>query len=405
MKLWQNPPAAAAPPDPLTERIEQFTAGAAPILALELLPWDGLASKAHARMLAKVGLLSQEEAAALIAGLDGILALHRRGEFTISRADEDGHTAIENHLVQRCGEAGLKIHTGRSRNDQVLTALRLYSKERTSACTAALQGIIAALEALIAAQGAVLLPGYTHTRKAMPSSVGMWAGACRDAFAEDLDLLGHAAGLIDQNPLGTGAGYGVPLPLDREMTTAELGFARVLYNPIHAQNSRGKYEGILLHALAVALADINRMASDLILFTMPGFDYFTLPEVFMTGSSIMPQKKNPDVLELLRARYHEVAACEAQLRAATVNLISGYHRDLQSTKEALMRGLGTALETLEMAALVVQNLRVNEEACRSAMTDELYATADAYELVQQGVPFREAYRIIAARFRQEQKND
>lgn len=405
MKLWQNPPAAAAPPDPLTERIEQFTAGADPILDLELLPWDGLASKAHARMLAKVGLLSQEEAAALIAGLDGILALHRRGEFTISRADEDGHTAIENHLVQRCGEAGLKIHTGRSRNDQVLTALRLYSKERASACTAALQGIIAALEALIAAQGAVLLPGYTHTRKAMPSSVGMWAGACRDAFAEDLDLLGHAAGLIDQNPLGTGAGYGVPLPLDREMTTAELGFARVLYNPIHAQNSRGKYEGILLHALAVALADINRMASDLILFTMPGFDYFTLPEVFMTGSSIMPQKKNPDVLELLRARYHEVAACEAQLRAATVNLISGYHRDLQSTKEALMRGLGTALETLEMAALVVQNLRVNEEACRSAMTDELYATADAYELVQQGVPFREAYRIIAARFRQEQKND
>ena len=403
MKLWQNPPAAAAPPDPLTSRVEQFTAGSDPRLDLELLPWDCLASKAHARMLAHTGLLTQEEAGLLIEGLDEIIVLHRWGEFRISMADEDGHTAIENFLVQRCGEAGKKIHTGRSRNDQVLTALRLYCKERAGACATATQGIIAALEALIATRGSIPLPGYTHTRKAMPASVEMWAGAWRDAFSEDLELLGHAAVLIDQNPLGTGAGYGVPLPLDREMTTAELGFSRVMANPLHAQNSRGKYEGILLHALAVTLADLNRMATDLILYTMPGFDYFTLPAVFMTGSSIMPQKQNPDVLELLRARYHEVAACEAQLRAATVNLISGYHRDLQSTKEPLLRGLGAALDALEMAGLVVQNLEVNAEACQAAMTGELYATAQAYELLKEGIPFREAYRIVAARFRKEER--
>jgi len=401
MKLWQHTHTGAESQQAIVMAVEKFTAGKDPVLDLTLLPYDCLASKAHARMLAKVGLLSQAEAADLTAGLDAILSQHARGEFLIRPEDEDGHTAIENYLVQHYGEAGKKIHTGRSRNDQVLTALRLYSRDQAEAGIATLRKLLETFEVLIAARSATPLPGYTHTRKAMPSSVGMWAGACRDAFKDDLQLLEAAVRLLDQNPLGTGAGYGVPLPLDRQMTTAELGFARTMENPVYAQNSRGKFEGILLHALAMVMADINRLAADLILFTMPGFGYFTLPAAFMTGSSIMPQKQNPDVLELLRAKYHEVAACEYQVRATTLNLISGYHRDLQLTEEALMRGLEAALEALQMTLLVIQNLGVDEARCRAAMTAELYAAEKAYELVRQGVPFREAYRLIAATFRKE----
>ena len=395
VKLWQT----GAANDPA---VEKFTVGTDYLLDLELVAYDCQASAAHARMLATIGLLSAAEAASLCQGLDEITALHQRGEFTIRREEEDCHTAIENYLVSRCGEAGLKIHTGRSRNDQVLTALRLYGKAKAAACGAELEALIAALTAFIARFGGIAMPGYTHTRKAMPSSAGLWAGAFRDAFQDDLVLLRQAAALLDQNPLGTGAGYGVPLPLDREMTTAELGFARVMENPIHAQNSRGKYEGILLAALSQALADVNRMATDLILFTMPGFDFFTLPAAFCTGSSIMPQKKNPDVLELLRSKYHELLGCEMQLRSTTINLMSGYHRDLQLTKEALMRGLAAALETLPIAALVIGHLEVNAERCAAAMTEELFATARAYRLVQQGMPFREAYRTIAAEYRQKE---
>jgi len=404
MKLWQHEQPGAGSQQAIARAVEHFTVGKDPQLDLTLLPYDCTASAAHARMLARIGLLTPAEAAELIAGLEAIRDLQARGAFVIRPEDEDGHTAIENYLVQHYGEAGKKIHTGRSRNDQVLTALRLYSRDQAGLGVATLRKLMETLEVFSAARGAVPLPGYTHTRKAMPSSVGMWAGAFRNAFADDLQLLENAVQLIDQNPLGTGAGYGVPLPLDRQMTTAELGFARVMDNPIYAQNSRGKFEGLLLHALAQAMADINRMATDLILFTMPGFGYFTLPAVFMTGSSIMPQKQNPDVLELLRAKYHDVAACEAQVRATTLNLISGYHRDLQLTKEALMRGLESTLESLQMALLVIQNLGVDAERCKEAMTSELYATEKAYELVRQGLPFREAYRIIAATYREE-KND
>jgi argininosuccinate lyase len=398
MKLWQTDANA-------DQKVEKFTVGTDFLLDLELVEWDCLASKAHARMLAKIGIISDDEACALCAGLDEILALHSRGEFIIRQEDEDCHTAIENHLVMRCGEAGLKIHTGRSRNDQVLTALRLYSKHKCTACAGMLDKLVATLEDFAAANDSVPLPGYTHTRKAMPSSVAMWAGSFHDAFADDLALLQHVTAMLDQNPLGTGAGYGVPLPLDRLMTTAELGFARVMENPIYAHNSRGKFEGMVLNALVQALLDINRMASDLILFTMPGFDYFSLPGSFMTGSSIMPQKKNPDVLELLRGKYHELFACELQVRSTTVNLISGYHRDLQLTKEALMRGFAIALESMEMAALVAGSLSVNRDRCQAAMTEELYATAKAYHLVQQGIPFREAYRIIAAQYRDKGADD
>jgi len=324
--------------------------------------------------------------------------LHSQGKFAIRRADEDCHTAIENYLTQNIGAAGQKIHTGRSRNDQVLTALRLYCKAKLAEITEAVRNTREAVSSFASQNGSVVIPGYTHTRKAMPSSVAIWAGALQDALSDDLDMLNCAMKLIDQNPLGSGAGYGVPLALDKQMTTAELQFARVQENPVYAQLSRGKFEGFALSVLSQIMYDLNRVSADLILFTLPDFGYFSLPDEFLTGSSIMPQKKNPDVLELLRAKYHEVFASEMQVRNTAVNLISGYHRDLQITKEAVMRGFNTTLASVQIATLIFGNLSVNPANCQAAMSDELFATAKVYELVEKGMPFREAYRIIAQQF-------
>jgi len=398
MKLWQTH-------QTLDQAVETFTVGKDYLLDLELLPWDCRASQAHARMLGKIKLIPPDEVSLLIDGLEEIIALHQKGEFTIRPEDEDGHTAIENYLVSKLGKIGEKIHTGRSRNDQVLTALRLYEKHRIAVFKTQIAGLIELLDQWITRNGSTPLPGYTHTRKAMPSSAAIWAGAFRDAWKDDLDLLQTVGRVLDQNPLGSGAGYGVPLPLDRQMTTTELGFSRLMENPLHAQNSRGKFEGLLLSALTQTLADINRMASDLIFFTMPGLDFFSLPGAFLTGSSIMPQKKNPDVLEILRAKYHELAACEWQVRSIAVNLISGYHRDLQLTKEALLRGLAIAQESLEMTAQVLANLSVNDKACQQAMTGELYAAEKACRLVEQGMPFRQAYRLVAEPYHRKESDE
>jgi len=391
MKLWQKT-------KHLDKEIEKFTVGQDYILDKELVYYDCIASKAHAAMLRKIGILSEAETADLLRGLDKIVDLDKQGKFTIALEEEDCHTAIENFLIEEIGEAGKKIHTGRSRNDQVLTALRLYSKEKLLKCLEMLRETIGYIEDFIKTFGEIPMPGYTHTRKAMPSSVGLWANAFKAAFDDDLDLLQAAIKLVDQNPLGTGAGYGIPLPLDREMTTKELGFARIQDNPIYAQNSRGKFESFVLSVLGQVMLDINKLASDLVLFTLPSIAYFILPDEFLTGSSIMPQKKNPDVLELLRGKYHEIFAYEVQMKNTSVNLISGYHRDIQLTKEAVIRGFTTVLDSIHVTGLIFRNLKVIEENCEVAMTEELYAAEKAYKLVRQGVPFREAYRQIGKQY-------
>jgi len=391
MKLWQKQ-------YNLNAAVEAFTVGNDYLLDQELVPFDCQASKAHARMLGKIGVLTATEVTDLLRGLDQILTLHDQGQFAIRREDEDCHTAIENFLTHAIGPAGQKIHTGRSRNDQVLTALRLYCKAKLDEISAAVQSARKAVGDFANQNGSAVLPGYTHTRKAMPSSIALWAGALKDALTDDLDLLNCALKLIDQNPLGSGAGYGVPLALDKHMTTEELHFARVQENPVYAQLSRGKFEGFALSVMSQIMYDLNRVASDLILFTLPDFGYFSLPDEFLTGSSIMPQKKNPDVLELLRAKYHEVFASEIQVRNTAVNLISGYHRDLQITKEAIMRGFSLTLTSVGIVTLIFRNLSVNPAKCQAAMTDELFATAKVYELVEKGLPFREAYRIVAQQF-------
>ena len=379
----------------LDKAVEAFTVGKDPELDNVLIPYDCKASIAHARMLGEMGYLENNEVGKLVMELENIITLHREDNFTIKVSQEDCHTAIEEYLVEQLGDVGKKIHTARSRNDQVLTALRLYYKE-------ALQEIIDLGEGWIKVLGKfgeenydVSFPGYTHMQKAMPSSMAMWAGAYVDGMKDDLSMLKSVAKLIDQSPLGSAAGYGVPIKIDKEMTAKEMGFDRVQNNPIYCQLSRGKFELSILHGLGQIMLTINRLASDLILYSMTEFGYISLPEEFCTGSSIMPQKKNPDVLELLRGSYHIISGYETQVKGLTANLISGYNRDIQLSKEPVMRGINLGIDCFKISAAVIEALKVNKDICDAAMTDELFETEKAYKLVEKGIPFREAYRQVA----------
>lgn len=388
MKLWQKGV-------PLNKQIEAFTVDNDYLLDQQLLTYDCTASIAHARMLGKTGILTATEVEALVDELNNIKTLAAEGNFTIKQEDEDCHTAIENHLTQNLGETGQKIHTGRSRNDQVLTALRLFYKDALDACDEEIDTLQQAMRSFATKYKTVAFPGWTHTRKAMPSSINLWVNSIIDAMEDNKLLLKTALQLVDQSPLGTGAGYGVPMQLDREFTAKDLQFSKIQANPIYAQNSRGKFEATILHTLSQIMFDLNKMATDLIFFSLPEYGFIELPDEFCTGSSIMPQKKNPDVLELLRAKYHNVVAKEFQLKSLTSNLISGYHRDLQLTKEPVFTSFQMTLSSLSITTLIFKNLTVNEINCKNGLTEELFATQNVYKRVQNGVPFREAYRQVA----------
>jgi argininosuccinate lyase len=377
--------------------LEAFLAGDDHVLDQQLVAYDCRASLAHARMLHGIGVLDDGELAALRDGLAEIAALAAAGDFPITPADEDGHTAIENHLTRRCGDAGRKIHTGRSRNDQVLTALRLWEKDRLDDLTAAVAAHGEALAGVIDRRGDVAMPGYTHMQAAMPTTVAMWLGSFAAAAADDAGLLAYVRTLVDRSPLGTAAGFGVPvLDIDRAGTAAELGFSSVLENPLHAQLSRGRTEALLLGACVQLMDGLNRLAADLLLFSTREFGYVRLPDAACTGSSIMPQKRNADVLELVRARYHVVVGEEAKVRGLTTSLMSGYNRDVQLTKGPLMHGVAVTLDSLRAMALVLAGLDVDADRCAAGLSDELYATERALTLVRTGVPFRDAYRQVAA---------
>lgn len=391
MKLWQKK-------YKLNEKIEEFTVGNDYLLDKKLLKYDCLASIAHAKMLCKMGILTKDECSQLINALNEIIVLDNKGTFVINKEDEDCHTAIENYLVKKLGDVGKKIHTARSRNDQVLTALRMYYKEEIKEILKETEAFVKTLDGFKGKNSKIEIPGYTHMRKAMPSSVGLWAEAFIESMEDNKKLLMCALELVDQSPLGTGAGYGMPLKIDRKMTSDELGFKKVQNNPIYVQISRGKFESSIVHALTQVMFDLNKIASDLILFSMPEFGYFELPPEFCTGSSIMPQKKNPDVLELVRGKYHLVVGEEFKLKSISSNLISGYNRDMQLTKEPVMKSFEITKESLSVMNLVVGKLKVNAENCKKAMTKELFATEKVYELVKKGIPFREAYKQISKEF-------
>jgi len=388
MKLWEKG-------YKLNKHIEDFTVGKDFILDQKLVKYDCLASIAHAKMLGKIHILQRAETQKLIKELNNITNLQEKGKFKILKEQEDCHTAIENYLTKKLGDLGKNIHTARSRNDQVLTALRLYYKDELNNCEKLTNKLIAIITGFLRKYGKVKLPGYTHTRKAMPSSVKMWGESFIDSMKDNLKLIKLALNLINQSPSGTGAGYGVPIKIDRKYTAKLLEFQKVQRNSLYVQNSRGKFESTILHTLTQVMFDLNKIASDLIVFSMPEFGYFELPEEFCTGSSIMPQKKNPDVLELLRADYNIVVSYEFQVKGIISNLLSGYNRDLQLTKEPTIKGLEITKKSLFVMGLVFRNLKINKENCKKALTRDIYTTEKVYKLVKKGVPFREAYKIIS----------
>ncbi len=388
MKLWQERRR-------LDRRVETFTVGDDPEIDLELVEFDCRASIAHTKMLRSIGVLNAAEARSLETELKNIIALHRKKKFKIGVEDEDCHTAIENHLTRRLGAAGKKIHAGRSRNDQVLTAIRLWSRLKLRQIGTRLQVLVKTLNLLSRRYRNAPVPGYTHSRKAMPYTVGKYFAAFADAFRDDLRFIESVSRLTDQNPLGSAAGYGTTLKPDRDLTTRLLDFRKTQRNELYAQNSRGKFESLILAALSQIMLDIQRLASDLILFSMEEFGFFRLADEFSTGSSIMPQKKNPDVFEIARANFAVVHSAYLQVIEILKGLTSGYHRDLQKTKEPLIRGVKNTLETLQIMTLALKGLRVDVARCRSACTDEIRSAARALDLVRRGVPFRDAYRAIA----------
>ncbi len=383
-KLWQKD-------YQLDALVEEFTVGEDWKLDRQLLTADALASIAHARMLASIDILTPEELQQLEAGLREILGKVDRDEFVIRPQDEDGHTAIENALVESLGDAGKKIHTGRSRNDQVLTAVRVWTRDASHRLAAAALETAGEFLALAEAHADVPLPGRTHMQIAMPASVGLWAGSFAEELLDGALYLQQAARYVDQSPLGSAASYGVPLPLDRQMTADLLGFRKLQHNVLYANNSRGKFEAVLLDAAEQLMLSLSKAAQDLILFSMPEFGYFTLPKELCSGSSIMPQKRNPDMLELIRGKSATVSGYAQQINQVIRSLPSGYNRDFQETKEPFLRGLRLTFRSLKVMSLTVRKLVVNRAVLEAAMPPEIYATDAAIEKVQAGMSFRDAY--------------
>ena len=377
------------------KKIESFTVGNDNDLDQILLPYDCEASIAHVKMLNKMKYLNDNESQKLIKELNFILKESKSGNFKIKKSHEDCHTGIEDQLVNTCGDSGKKIHTARSRNDQVLTALRLYYRESIDDVKKLLIDLIKSLELFSDKNGKIQFPGYTHMQKAMPSSVQLWSNAYIESMNDDLKLLQTAYALINQSPLGSGAGFGVPINIDRKFLAKELKFDSVQDNPIYCQLSRGKFELYIINIFTQIMFSINRIASDIVLFCTDEFKFFSLPDEFCSGSSIMPNKRNPDVLELLRGSYSILIGYQSQIQSLSQNLISGYNRDIQLSKEPTMRSFDLIKNCLDINTLVISGLIVNEENCKKAMTDELFATEQAYNMVKEGIPFRQAYRKIA----------
>ncbi|MBA2660808.1 MAG: argininosuccinate lyase [Bradymonadaceae bacterium] len=377
------------------ERIMRFLAGEDVLLDQALFTYDIRASIAHVRGLSRIAVLTAEESATICHELTQLEQLFHSGAFVLDARFEDGHSAIEAHLVEQLGEVGKKVHTGRSRNDQVLVAQRLYLLDALDAIVElCVQAARIALERADLGRD-IPMPGYTHLQRAVPSSVGLWFAAFAEAFIDDAHFASMTRSCLDSNPLGTAAGYGVNLALDREGVTAELGFARMQLNPIYTQNSRGKFELQALMALNQCLLDVRRLAWDLSLFTTGEFDFVTLPDQYTTGSSIMPNKRNPDVIELLRAATAPTHGAINELMSL-LSLPSGYHRDLQATKGPVLRALTAGLDALALIPQLLAHLEFRPARLRAAITPDMYATDRAIELASEGVPFREAYRRTAA---------
>jgi argininosuccinate lyase len=381
---------------PLDARVLAFTAGEDHALDDRLVAYDVRASIAHAEMLAEVRLLSEEDMQQIRAGLSEIGAAHARGEWRVPLEQEDGQTALEIRLTERIGAAGARIHLGRSRNDQVLAALRLYLRDVVAELAPAAEAVAEALLALAARQGEVALPGYTHMQQAMPSTVGWWARGYAAEIRDDAEGIRQTLRRIDRNPLGSAAGYGTPnLPISREATRQRLGFAEVQEPVTAVQLSRGKAESQLLFELTMLMQDLGRLAADLLLYYPQEFAFVELPAGITTGSSIMPQKRNPDLFELVRGRSATALGCLVEALSVYSRLPSGYNRDLQLIKAPLFRGIDVCTMVLAVLPAALGGVRFRPENIR--MDPSIHAAARANALVvREGIPFREAYRRVAA---------
>ena len=380
-----------------------YTVGEDTVLDLALAKWDCMGTAAHVTMLSEMkGLMrpvvTRAEAAKVRRELGKIAELAKKGKFRILTEDQDVHMAVERMLTEKLGDLGKKIHTGRSRNDQVAVDVRLHMKDEVLAAEGEVCALAEALVAFGTKAGAIPLVGRTHLQPAMPSTVEMWATGHAEMILDQLENLEAAYRLADLNPLGSAAGYGVPLPLDRARTTRLMGFSRTLHNCFGASMARGECEASLLSALAQLMAVLSRLAEDLILFSMPEFAYFHLPRAYCTGSSIMPQKFNPDVLELVRGKTAQVIGWQTAALTLLHAMPGGYNRDLQDAKLLYMKGLDTTRTTLRILAKVVRGVKVNADACRAAFTPGVFATDVALMKVAAGTPWRDAYHEVRDQF-------
>lgn len=388
MKLWQKEGVSTS------EKIEKFTVGRDREMDLYLAPFDVLGNLAHARMLTSVGLLEAAELGDLERELKEIYQQIQAGNFEIEDGIEDVHSQVELMLTRKLGDIGKKIHSGRSRNDQVLVDLKLFTRDRLEQITVETKRVFDTLLKRSEQHKNDLLPGYTHLQIAMPSSFGLWFGAYAESLVDDVALLQTAYHFANRNPLGSGAGYGSSFPLDRQQTTDLLGFEGLHYNVVYAQMSRGKTEWMALTAIANLAQTLSRLAMDVCLYNSQNFAFLTLPDGLTTGSSIMPHKKNPDVAELLRGKTNRLKALPMEVTLVLSNLPSGYHRDMQLLKEILMPAIEEILDCLDITAYMLENIQVKTELLKDEKYDLLFSVERVNELVIEGVPFRDAYRQV-----------
>jgi len=387
MKLWQKDKTSK-------KEVETFTIGRDPEFDLLLAPFDVTGSMAHAIMLESIGLLTKDELEVLKKGLKEIREEIAEGKFSIAPGVEDVHSQVEFLLTERYGDVGKKLHSGRSRNDQVLVDLKLYYRKAIKETVTEIENLFQLLTHLAEKHKDDLMPGYTHTQLAMPSSFGLWFSSLAEGLAEDMDLWQAAYRLANRNPLGSAAGYGSSFPLNRTMTTALLGFGDMHYNVINAQNSRGKTEKTLSFAMAGTAGTLNRLATDAIMFMNQHFGFISFPDELTTGSSIMPHKKNPDVFELIRAKTNQIQSYPQQIMMLLTNLSTGYHRDLQLLKETTFPAFEQLIDSLKIAQLMLENISIKKDLLDDGFYAYLFSVEEVNRLVLDGVPFRDAYKKV-----------
>ena len=377
-----------------TNKVEDFTVGNDRILDMRLARYDVEGSLAHIKMLQSIGLLTNEELERLTAGLEEILGEIKDGKFRLEDTVEDIHSQVELLLTRRLGEIGKKIHSGRSRNDQVLVDVKLFLKDEVLKFREEVLVLFGRLQELSEKYKDVLLPGYTHGQVAMPSSFGMWFGAYAESLADDMYMLRGAYSVTDQNPLGSAAGYGSSFPLDREMTTRLLGFGSMEYNSVAAQLSRGKSERAVASAIGAIALTLNKFAADCCMYMCPNYGFISFPDELTTGSSIMPHKKNPDVWEIMRGNCNRIMAAESEITMLCSNMPHGYHRDFQLLKDILFPKLELMHSCLGMAVYMLDNIRVNEHILKDHIYDYLFTVEEVNRRVLEGTPFRDAYKAV-----------